>query len=107
MSNIKSNISVNITTLHASAGWSDIGYSFLVGGDGRVYEGRGWGTVGAHTRGYNSNGIAISFVGNFMTQKPNQAMLNAAQKLIACGIKMVIFSLPLLIFQWPADGTYG
>ncbi|CAN8031696.1 unnamed protein product [Ixodes persulcatus] len=69
-------------------GWSDIGYSFLVGGDGRVYEGRGWGTVGAHTRGYNSNGIAISFVGNFMTQKPNQAMLNAAQKLIACGIKM-------------------
>ncbi|CAN7944162.1 unnamed protein product [Ixodes hexagonus] len=69
-------------------GWPDIGYSFLVGGDGRVYEGRGWGTVGAHTRGYNDNGIAISFVGNFMSQRPNQAMLNAAQKLIACGIKM-------------------
>ena len=38
-------------------GWSDIGYSFLVGGDGKVYEGRGWNHVGAHTSGYNSEGI--------------------------------------------------
>lgn len=69
-------------------GWSDIGYSFLVGGDGRVYEGRGWGIAGAHTRGYNDNGIAISFVGDFTKSTPNQGMLNAAKNLIACGVQM-------------------
>ncbi|KAH9518929.1 Peptidoglycan-recognition protein SC2 [Bulinus truncatus] len=37
-------------------GWSDIGYSFLIGGDGSVFEGRGWDKVGAHTQGYNSVG---------------------------------------------------
>ena len=42
-----------------SKGWSDIGYSFLIGGDGRVYEGRGWGRVGAHTYGYNSRAYGI------------------------------------------------
>ena len=35
-------------------GWCDIGYSFLVGGDGNVYEGRGWDEIGAHTGGFNS-----------------------------------------------------
>ncbi|WAR01603.1 PGSC2-like protein, partial [Mya arenaria] len=33
--------------------WDDIGYSFLIGGDGNVYEGRGWNFVGAHTKGLN------------------------------------------------------
>jgi len=31
------------------ADWMDLGYSFLVGGDGKVYEGRGWNHQGAHT----------------------------------------------------------
>ena len=31
-----------------SNGWSDIGYNFIVGEDGNVYEGRGWTTMGAH-----------------------------------------------------------
>jgi hypothetical protein len=34
-------------------GWSDIGYSFVVGEDGNVYEARGWDKVGAHTHNYN------------------------------------------------------
>ena len=34
-------------------GWRDIGYNFVIGGDGHVYEGRGWKVVGAHTSGYN------------------------------------------------------
>ena len=38
-------------------GWSDIGYSFGVGEDGLIYEGRGWNRTGAHTSGYNSVGI--------------------------------------------------
>ncbi|KAH6925867.1 hypothetical protein HPB50_011486 [Hyalomma asiaticum] len=68
--------------------WPDIGYNFLVGGDGRIYEGRGFGREGAHTRGYNQIGIAISFVGDFSRAKPSPKMLKAARNLIACGVKM-------------------
>ena len=46
-------------------GWSDIGYSFLVGEDGNVYEGRGFDREGAHTQGYNNVGLAWSFMGSF------------------------------------------
>ncbi|TPP66324.1 Peptidoglycan recognition protein 5 [Fasciola gigantica] len=45
-----------IQKYHFSRGYSDIGYSFLIGTDGQIYEGRGWGVVGAHTYGYNRNG---------------------------------------------------
>ena len=45
------------------SGWWDIGYSFIVGEDGNVYEGRGWDMVGAHTKGYNSRGLGM---GNYL-----------------------------------------
>ncbi|XP_041362856.1 peptidoglycan-recognition protein SC2-like, partial [Gigantopelta aegis] len=38
-------------------GWWDIGYNFLVGEDGLVYEGRGWDVEGAHARGHNSQSL--------------------------------------------------
>ena len=56
-------------------GWSDIGYSFLVGGDGNIYEGRGWDIIGAHTAGYNSKGYAASFIGSFMNKLPTSGAL--------------------------------
>lgn len=46
-------------------GWSDIGYNFIVGGDGNVYEGRGWTKQGAHAPGYNAQSIGICFIGTF------------------------------------------
>lgn len=42
---------------HWFVGWSDIGYSFVIGEDGNVYEGRGWDTVGAHTLHHNTDGL--------------------------------------------------
>ena len=50
-------------------GWLDIGYNFLVGEDGRAYEGRGWTRVGAHAAGCNSRSIGIAIIGDF-TSKP-------------------------------------
>ena len=47
--------------------------SFLVGGDGNIYEGRGWNVLGSHTSGYNSVGYGTCFIGNFMTENPVQA----------------------------------
>lgn len=40
-------------------------FSFLIGGDGNVYEGAGWHKVGAHTRGYNTRSLGIAFIGNY------------------------------------------
>ncbi|WP_433225629.1 N-acetylmuramoyl-L-alanine amidase [Actinomadura formosensis] len=44
-------------------GWSDIGYNFLVDVHGRIYEGRGWLTVGAHAPGHNTSGIGVCMIG--------------------------------------------
>ena len=60
-------------------GWSDIGYSFLVGGDGNVYEGRGWTHVGAHTQGYNSKAFAASMIGSFTSHLPTPQALTGNQ----------------------------
>ncbi|KAI0238408.1 N-acetylmuramoyl-L-alanine amidase [Lamellibrachia satsuma] len=78
-----------------SRGWSNIGYSFLVGGDGKVYEGRGWNHVRAHTSGYNSKGIAprhsvvssICVIGDFTHATTTSAQLAAVQALIRCGVR--------------------
>ncbi|XP_035232035.1 peptidoglycan-recognition protein 1-like isoform X4 [Stegodyphus dumicola] len=73
-------------------GWSDISYTFVIGGDGRVYEGVGWTRQGIHTYGWNSKSHGIAFIGNYMNVEPNSQMLNAARRLIICGIQQ-IFSM--------------
>lgn len=40
-------------------GWPDIGYSFIIGEDGNIYEGRGWNTIGAHTYNHNYDGLGM------------------------------------------------
>ncbi|XP_016075608.1 PREDICTED: peptidoglycan recognition protein 3-like [Miniopterus natalensis] len=62
----------------------DIGYHFLVGQDGGVYEGVGWQIQGSHTYGYNDIALGIAFMGNFVEKPPNAAALEAAQSLIQC-----------------------
>uniref|UniRef100_A0A8C5QPS2 Peptidoglycan-recognition protein n=1 Tax=Leptobrachium leishanense TaxID=445787 RepID=A0A8C5QPS2_9ANUR len=69
-----------------SNGWCDAGYSFMVGEDGNVYEGRGWSSVGAHAPNYNSNSIGISVFGSYTSRNPNAAAQNAVQNLISCGV---------------------
>ncbi|KAH8387295.1 hypothetical protein KR093_006097, partial [Drosophila rubida] len=64
----------------------DIGYNFLIGNDGIVYEGTGWGVRGAHTYGYNMNGTGIAFIGNYVNKLPSEAALTACKKLLACGV---------------------
>uniref|UniRef100_A0A1V1FYX0 Peptidoglycan-recognition protein n=1 Tax=Reticulitermes speratus TaxID=60591 RepID=A0A1V1FYX0_9NEOP len=68
-------------------GWNDIGYNFVVGEDGNVYEGRGWDNFGAHEPAYNSRSIGICIIGDFTARLPNQAALNAVRQLIQCGVE--------------------
>ncbi|HVM34383.1 MAG TPA: N-acetylmuramoyl-L-alanine amidase [Actinomycetota bacterium] len=73
-----------------SNGWCDIGYNFVVGRDGLLYEGRwarsyasgethtgedeaGRAVVGAHVAGYNTGSIGVSLMGNFeLEELPNR-----------------------------------
>lgn len=66
--------------------WRDIGYNFLVGEDGNVYEGVGWGKHAAHSVQYNSKSIGICLIGNFVDSVPNPAAIQATQNLIAYGV---------------------
>ncbi|XP_077069734.1 N-acetylmuramoyl-L-alanine amidase-like [Siphateles boraxobius] len=59
-----------------SNGWSDIGYSFVAGSDGNLYEGRGWNWVGAHTYGYNSRGYGVCFIGDYTSTLPSRSAIN-------------------------------
>lgn len=45
-------------------GFNDIDYNFLVDQQGRIYEGRGWDAVGAHTTNYNTSGVGVCVIGN-------------------------------------------
>lgn len=51
-----------------SNGWWDIGYNFLIGGDGNVYEGRGWGVVGAHAGDSSVNSDSIGMIVAYFNQ---------------------------------------
>ncbi|XP_075155914.1 peptidoglycan-recognition protein SC2-like [Haematobia irritans] len=77
----------NIQNYHQNTqGWADIGYNFLIGGDGLVYEGRGWNVVGVHASDYNSISLGISFMGNYNNDKPNAAQITAAKELLAAAV---------------------
>jgi hypothetical protein len=61
-------------------GWTDLGYHYVIFPSGRVYEGRPYGTRGAHC--INGNQWAgVSFAGNYETQRPTADALAAYQEL--------------------------
>ncbi|XP_076607980.1 peptidoglycan recognition protein 6 isoform X2 [Chaetodon auriga] len=68
-------------------GWDDIGYSFVAGSDGNIYEGRGWLWQGAHTLGHNSIGYGISFIGDYMASLPSQHSMGLVRdQLASCAV---------------------
>lgn len=68
-------------------GWPDIGYSFIIGEDGNIYEGRGWNTIGAHTYNHNYDGLGFCVMGDFTSHVHNDLAINAVKSLIDCGVK--------------------
>ncbi|XP_042360330.1 peptidoglycan recognition protein 6 [Plectropomus leopardus] len=68
-------------------GWDDIGYSFVAGSDGYIYEGRGWLWQGAHTLGHNTIGYGVSFIGDYAASLPSQhAMGLVRDRLASCAV---------------------
>lgn len=57
-------------------GWADIGYHYLIGRDGRVYQGRELHIQGAHAGGGNNvENLGVSVVGDFSDGLPTAATL--------------------------------
>ncbi|HEX5541973.1 MAG TPA: LysM peptidoglycan-binding domain-containing protein [Micromonospora sp.] len=62
-------------------GWAGVGYNWIVGQDGTIYEGRGWGRVGAHCPGHNVSGLAVLIAVGKGGKKPSDAALASARAL--------------------------
>jgi hypothetical protein len=66
-----------------SNGWCDIGYHFLIGQDGRVYQGRSSEErTGAHAGGANFNNVGVSYLGTYTTDVPNDSMFTAGAQIV-------------------------
>lgn len=60
--------------------------SFLIGNDGRVYEGAGWHIEGAHIYHWNKRSIGIASIGDFTSELPMASAIKSAKDLIRCGV---------------------
>ena len=77
----------NIQNYHInSRGWNDIGYNFLIGDPGQIYEGRGYGKVGAHAVGFNRIALGLCFMGSHTSTLPTATALSNTQAFIKCSI---------------------
>ncbi|XP_008549722.1 peptidoglycan-recognition protein 2 [Microplitis demolitor] len=65
----------------------DIGYNFVISGDGNVYVGRGWHAVGAHTFGFNRISLGIGLIGTFYDRPLSVKQIQALEDLIKLGVK--------------------
>ncbi|XP_026231734.1 peptidoglycan recognition protein 5 [Anabas testudineus] len=78
---------ISIQRLHMQErGFDDIGYNFLVGRDGTVFEGRGWGVAGAHSKGNNHDSLGIAFMGNFNNDTPSNEEISSVKQLLQSGV---------------------
>lgn len=66
----------------------DIGYNYLVGGDGVVYEGRGWDKVGQHTQtgDWDAISIGVALIGNFIVFPPTTEQREMLIRLLDLGV---------------------
>lgn len=67
-------------------GWPDISYHFLIGGDNKIYAGRGWGRMGENVEGFSNQAINIGYIGRFNDAAPNAEAAALLDQLVDCGI---------------------
>jgi len=67
----------------SNLGWADIGYHYLIGRDGKVYEGRPLHAQGAHCGGSrNRHNLGIALIGDFHRHMPSRAQLAATESFV-------------------------
>lgn len=55
-----------IRQMHKARNFSDIGYHFVISGEGRIMAGRDERMIGAHTLNHNYNSLGVSCLGSFV-----------------------------------------
>ncbi|XP_072386962.1 peptidoglycan-recognition protein LE-like isoform X3 [Diabrotica undecimpunctata] len=78
-------LTLKIQTLHMTTmNYSDIGYNFLVGGDGNIYVGRGFGVQNVNMR----RSIDIAIHGNFYFDQYYDYMQNVTKIILDTGVEL-------------------
>jgi uncharacterized protein with LGFP repeats len=82
-----------IYAYHAKTlGWCDIGYNALVDKYGQIFEGRYGGldrpVEGAHAGGFNENTAGVALMGNYESEPPSDAAIQAIGQFIGWRAKM-------------------
>nr|QYL00319.1 peptidoglycan-recognition protein SC1 [Holotrichia parallela] len=67
--------------LHVTKDEPNIKYNFVIGGDGNIYEGRGWSVKNS----LRDDSISVAFIGNFIYDELLPSMLDALLELIESG----------------------
>ncbi|MDR3226041.1 MAG: N-acetylmuramoyl-L-alanine amidase [Prevotellaceae bacterium] len=71
----------DVDAWHRQRGFAKIGYHYLIGLNGEVWQGRKLDEIGAHTTGQNANSIGICYVGGLAADgKTAKDTRTAAQK---------------------------
>lgn len=63
--------------------FQDIGYHFLIGREGRVYEGRSLAVHGAHVKEHNAGTLGIALLGNYEELEPTAEQIQRLRWLIS------------------------
>ncbi|KAL3284286.1 hypothetical protein HHI36_018444 [Cryptolaemus montrouzieri] len=73
-----------IQEYHLSLGSPDIGYNFIIGGDGRIYVGRGWNARNFHI---GNHSIGLNFIGNYFRDELSPKMIECAKAILNYGVE--------------------
>ncbi|KAJ8675245.1 hypothetical protein QAD02_011031 [Eretmocerus hayati] len=77
-----------LQTIHQDyQGYDDIAYNFLIGGDGTIYEGRGWDVQGTHTKNFNSKSLGIALIGDFESRPPYAEQVNGLKMFLKYAVE--------------------
>ncbi len=61
---------------------ADVGYDFMIGKDGTIYQGRDLKYEGAHAISHNTDNISISFLGNYTSRELTDKQMASLERLL-------------------------
>jgi hypothetical protein len=62
--------------------WGDVGYNYMIGPGGRIYEGRDLAYDGAHVSGHNPGNIGIAMLGDYSDRPLTKQQIQSLQALL-------------------------
>ena len=69
-------------------GIADIEFNFVIGKDGRAYEGRGWNRIGYNTPYWDEVSLSFSVMGSYSSKRPKTDVMQTMKRMIDCGVKL-------------------